>query len=189
MAVASEGWVVFSADPTNLSSFMKFHEATRSFALPVGSHGAPLDPHEGASTAYLGSPTCSPHASRTACGRASLRSPARDREPGVNALDGAARAAFAPLRGHEGVPCGATSEDAVSPTASPHASGGSHGTLAGPRVRCESPTRVNGTPTRAPTRSLKELRNGHSRVARLALRAFMFVAARPRQRRGLRRRR
>jgi hypothetical protein len=51
MASASEGQVEFSADPTNLSSFMKLHEATRSFALPVGSHGVPLDPHEGAPTA------------------------------------------------------------------------------------------------------------------------------------------
>ena len=51
MASASQGQVEFSADPTNLSSFMKFHEATRSFALPVGSHGVPLDPHEGAPTA------------------------------------------------------------------------------------------------------------------------------------------
>ena len=46
MAGASEGQVEFSADPTNLSSFMELHEATRSFALPVGSHGVPLDPHE-----------------------------------------------------------------------------------------------------------------------------------------------
>ena len=44
MASASQGQVEFSADPTNVSSFMKFHEATRSFALPVGSHGVPLDP-------------------------------------------------------------------------------------------------------------------------------------------------
>ena len=88
---------------------MKFREATRSYAklreasrsspaplgVPTAPHGVPFDRSSGPST-LLTRPS---HASRTSGGRASLRSPARGRESGANALDGAARAGFAPLRG------------------------------------------------------------------------------------------
>ena len=108
-------------------------------------------------------PTAPPHTSRASRSRASLRSPARCRESGAKALDGAARARFAPLHGPTSAPCGRPPEAIASQTAPPHLSGGSYGTLAGPRVGCENPTGAKRAPPRAPTRSHEALRNRHSR--------------------------
>ena len=133
MASASQGQVEFSADPTNLSSFMEFHEATRSFALPVGSHGSPSTPERRADR-LLGPSTRPLHTSRASHSPARLRRPTRDRVPGANALHRAAWRRFVP----RGVPLASRpAQPRRTPRAkwrlhSSHVSGGSYGTRACP---------------------------------------------------------